>query len=76
MTVFSPNYQEEIGGGMPVEDIAKYANESDKIVVAVLNAPESRPPPGKSVLEDGGVPVFSSPERAARALANALGKKD
>lgn len=76
MTVFSPNYQEEIGGGMPVEDIAKCARESDKIIVAVLNAPESRPPPGKNVLEDGGVPVFSSPERAARALASALGTRD
>lgn len=76
MTVFSPNYQEEIGGGMPIGDMVKYAKESDKIVVAVLNAPESRPPPGRTILEEGGVPVFSSPERAAHALANALGTRD
>ncbi|RDE13747.1 MAG: hypothetical protein C4K47_05370 [Candidatus Thorarchaeota archaeon] len=76
MTVFSPNYQEDIGGGMPVEHIVRCANESDKIVIAVLNAPESRPPPGRSVLEEGGIPVFFSPERAARALASVLATKD
>jgi len=75
MTVFSPNYQEEIGGGMPVEEIVKCTKESDKIVVAILNAPETRPPPGRTILEEGGVPVFSSPERAARALASVLGTR-
>jgi acyl-CoA synthetase (NDP forming) len=72
MTVFSPNYQEEIGGGMPVREMVEMTRQSGKTVVAVLNSPELRAPPGKAALEDGGIPVFSSPERAARALANVL----
>ncbi|MHA2602293.1 MAG: acetate--CoA ligase family protein [Candidatus Thorarchaeota archaeon SMTZ1-83] len=70
--MFSPNYQEEIGGGMPVEAIVQATSKSDKTVVAVLNAPECRPPFGRGILEEGGIPVFSSPERAACALANTL----
>jgi acyl-CoA synthetase (NDP forming) len=60
---------------MPVEEIVKCTKESDKIVIAILNAPETRPPPGRTILEEGGVPVFSSPERAARALASVLGTR-
>jgi acetyltransferase len=70
--MFSPNYQEEIGGGMPVEAIVEIASKSDKNVVAVLNSPECKPPAGRVTLEEGGIPVFSSPERAASALANVL----
>lgn len=72
MIMFSPNYQEEIGGGMPVEAIVEIASKSDKTVVAVLNSPECKPPFGRGILEEGGIPVFSSPERAASALANTL----
>jgi acetyltransferase len=72
MIMFSPNYQEKIGGGMPVEAIVKIASKSDKAVVAILNSPVCKPPFGRGVLEQGGIPVFSSPERAASALANTL----
>ncbi|MFX1415332.1 MAG: acetate--CoA ligase family protein [Promethearchaeota archaeon] len=72
MIMFSPNYQEEIGGAMPVEAIVEIASKSDKTMVAVLNAPVCKPPSGRGILEQGGIPVFSSPERAASALANAL----
>jgi acyl-CoA synthetase (NDP forming) len=70
--VFSPNYQENIGGGLPVEDIVRIANECKKPVVSVLTSPDSRKPPGYDVLEAGGIPFYSSPQRAARALANAI----
>ncbi|TFF93893.1 hypothetical protein EU546_05640, partial [Candidatus Thorarchaeota archaeon] len=72
LTVFSPNYQEGIGGGMPVERIVEATSACDKLVVSVLNSPADRPPPGSEVLEQGGIPFFSSPQRAGRALANAL----
>jgi acetyltransferase len=72
MTVFSPNYQKDIGGGMPVEDVIEVTNRMKKPVVAILNSPECKPPPGRDVLEDSGIPVFASPERAAKALANVL----
>ncbi|MHA1903634.1 MAG: acetate--CoA ligase family protein [Candidatus Thorarchaeota archaeon] len=72
MTVFSPNYQENIGGGMPVEDLVRISRETHKPVIAILNSPECKPPPGKDYLEKHGVPVFSTPERAAQALANVM----
>lgn len=72
MIVFSPNYQEDIGGGMPIDLILQKNAESNKAVVAILNSPESSPPKGKEKLERGGVPVFANPERAARALSNYL----
>jgi acyl-CoA synthetase (NDP forming) len=70
--VFSPNYQEEIGGGLPVKEIVRIANHSEKPVVSVLTSPDTRKPPGYEILEAGGIPFYSSPQRAARALANAI----
>jgi acetyltransferase len=70
MTVFSPNYQEDIGGGMPVEDVINVTDQMKKPVIAILNSPECKPPPGRDILENNGIPVFASPERAAKALAN------
>ena len=72
MTVFSPNYQQDIGGGMPVEEVIEVTNRMQKPVIAILNSPECKPPPGRAELENSGIPVFASPERAARALANVL----
>lgn len=72
LTVFSPNYQEGIGGGMPVERIVEVTNRYDKLVVSVLNSPQDRAPPKVEILEQGGIPFFSSPQRAGRALANAI----
>ena len=72
MIVFSPNYQKDIGGGVPIDTILETAAKSKKIVVAVLNSPACTPPMGKEELEQGGIPVFSNPERAAQALSNVL----
>ncbi|MFQ5832673.1 MAG: acetate--CoA ligase family protein [Candidatus Thorarchaeota archaeon] len=72
MIVFSPNYQKEIGEGMPIETIIETVSYSGKCVVGVLNAPECRPPGGREMLEANSIAVFSNPERAASALANVL----
>jgi acyl-CoA synthetase (NDP forming) len=74
MIVFSPNYQEDIGGGVPIDSILEKTSTSKKTVVAVLNSPVCTPPLGKEKLERGRVPVFSNPERAAQALSNILGQ--
>jgi acyl-CoA synthetase (NDP forming) len=70
--VFSPNYQDNIGGGMPVQEIVEISQKCEKTVVSVLTSPNSRKPPGYEILEGGGIPFFASPQRAARALANAI----
>jgi len=70
--VFSPNYQEGIGGGMPIKEIVETTRDCDKPVVSVLTSPITRKPPGYEILEKGGIPFFSSPQRAARALAYAI----
>ncbi|MGV9168697.1 MAG: hypothetical protein ACOC38_02020 [Promethearchaeia archaeon] len=75
LTVFSPNFQEGIGGGMPAQAVVDARRGSNKPVVSVLNAPRSRVPHGKDVLEDGGIPTFASPERAAIALSTLLARE-
>jgi acetyltransferase len=72
MIVFSPNYQEEIGGGVPIDAIVKTADSVRKPVVSVLASPDDRKPPGYEILESAGIPFFSSPQRAAKALANVM----
>ncbi|UCE11023.1 MAG: CoA-binding protein [Candidatus Thorarchaeota archaeon] len=72
MTVFSPNFQKDIGGGMPVDDVIEASRTSGKPFVSVLVSPDSRRPPGWEELEEGGVPTFSGPIRAARALSNVM----
>ena len=72
MIVFSPNYQDEIGGGVPIDAIVKTANAVGKPVVSILTSPDNRKPPGYEILESAGIPFFSSPQRAAKALANVL----
>jgi len=72
MIVFSPNYQEGIGGGVPITEIIDAANRVSKPVVSILASPETRKPPGHDVLERSGIPFFSSPQRAAQALANVM----
>ncbi|MHA1958708.1 MAG: acetate--CoA ligase family protein [Candidatus Thorarchaeota archaeon] len=72
MTVFSPNFQRDIGGGMPVEDVIEASRTSGKPFVSVLVSPDTRRPPGWAELEAGGVPTFSGPIRAARALSNVI----
>jgi len=72
MIVFSPNYQEGIGGGMPIEEIVEASREVSKPIVSILSSPDSNKPPGYDILEAAGIPFFSSPQRAAKALANMI----
>jgi acetyltransferase len=70
--VFSPNFQEGIGGGLPAEEIVRIAAQVNKPVIAVLTAPLNRTPPASEILEGNGIPVFYSPQRAGKALTNVL----
>ncbi|TFG06654.1 hypothetical protein EU522_01425 [Candidatus Thorarchaeota archaeon] len=72
LIMFSPNYQEEIGGGMPIREIIAAKKKLEKPVVAVLNSPVRNPPSGWSLLEDAGIPVFATPEAAALGIARAI----
>ncbi|MHA2425091.1 MAG: acetate--CoA ligase family protein [Candidatus Thorarchaeota archaeon] len=72
ITVFAPNFQEGIGGGMPIEEIIEESNSSEKLVISILSSPVTKEPPGKKELENACIPVFVSPQRAGRALANVL----
>ena len=71
---FAPNFIQGIGGGVPVHDILRVSEAHTKPVVCVLSAPHTRSPPGMEELEDGGIPVFLSPERAGHALSNLLSR--
>ncbi|NHJ13557.1 MAG: hypothetical protein EAX95_07755 [Candidatus Thorarchaeota archaeon] len=75
LIMFSPNYQEDIGGGMPISEIVATAKAVNKPVVAVLNSPIKNPPSGWSLLEDAGIPVFAKPETAALGIARAISQK-
>jgi len=72
MTVFAPNYLEGIGGGLPVQAIVETAKRERKPVISILSSPITRKPPGADELERGGIPVFTEPQRAGKALAHAL----
>jgi acetyltransferase len=74
MTMFSPNYQESIGGGMPINEMIQSTRNAKKPVVAILNSPGRKPPPGWAMLETAGIPVFASPESAAIAIAKVISK--
>jgi len=72
VTVFAPNYLEGIGGGMPVASIIETAKCVGKPVISVLSSPVTRKPPGAEELELEGIPVFTEPQRAGKALAHVL----
>lgn len=72
LTVFSPNFQEDIGGGTPTDGLLEVTQTTQKPIFAILNSPISFPLPEKPLLEAGGIPVFSSPARGAKALANVI----
>ena len=72
MIVFAPNYQDDIGGGIPIDRIVEASKKVSKPVVSILSSPDSNKPPGYEILEAAGIPFFSSPQRAATALANLM----
>ncbi|MFC7203273.1 acetate--CoA ligase family protein [Haloferax namakaokahaiae] len=55
--------------GFPIEELDGLAEEVGKPVVFATAGPESDLAPDRTELEDAGVPVFESPERAADAVA-------
>jgi len=73
LTIFSPNFQPDIGGGTPTEGLLRVLRQTKKPIISVLNSPITFPPPEKALLEEGGIPVFTSPARGAIALANIIG---
>jgi len=73
MIVFAPNYQEGIGGGIPIDKIVEASKEVSKPIVSILSSPDSNKPPGYEILEKAGIPFYSSPQRGAKALANMIG---
>lgn len=75
MIVFAPNYQDEIGGGVPINEIVEATKNARKPVVSILSSPDSNKPPGYEVLEASGIPFFSSPQSAAKALSNVMKMK-
>ncbi len=70
--VFAPNFQEDIGGGLPAKRIAESARISKKPIIAILSSPYCKKPPEAAFLEDNGIPVFTDPQRAAVALASVI----
>ena len=73
LTIFSPNFQPDIGGGTPTKGLLRVLRQTKKPIISVLNSPVTFPPPEKTLLEEGGIPVFTSPARGAQALANIIG---
>ncbi|MGY5881282.1 MAG: CoA-binding protein [Candidatus Thorarchaeota archaeon] len=72
MIVFAPNYQEGIGGGIPIDTIVEASREVSKPIVSILSSPDNNKPPGYELLEAAGIPFYSSPHRGAKALANMI----
>jgi acyl-CoA synthetase (NDP forming) len=70
--VFAPNYQDDIGGGIPIDEIVEATKRVRKPVISILSSPNSNKPPGYEILEASGIPFFSSPQRAAKALSNVM----
>jgi acetyltransferase len=54
--------------GFPVEELDGLAEELEKPIVFGTGGPESNLAPDRNELENVGVPVFDSPERAADAI--------
>ncbi|MBN2229148.1 MAG: CoA-binding protein [Candidatus Thorarchaeota archaeon] len=72
MIVFAPNYQEGIGGGIPIEKIVQASSKVSKPIVSILSSPEQNKPPGYEILEAAGIPFYSNPQRASKALVNVI----
>ncbi|MFW9844768.1 MAG: acetate--CoA ligase family protein [Candidatus Thorarchaeota archaeon] len=72
MIVFAPNYQEGIGGGIPIDKIVEVSKAVSKPVISILSSPDDNKPPGYEILEAAGIPFYSSPQRAAKALCNMI----
>ena len=68
IAVYTPSFQPE--ARLPAKELIEIAKVAGKPVVAALVSPSTLPIPEKSDLEQNGVAVYRTPERAAKAVAN------
>lgn len=55
--------------GFPSEELVEFSKKYGKPIVAVLNGPQNTCKEDAVKLEKGGIPVYPTPERGAKALA-------
>jgi len=68
IAVYTPSFQKE--ARLPTKELIEIAKVTGKPTVAALVSPTTLPIPEKSDLEQNGVAVYRTPERAAKAVAN------
>lgn len=56
--------------GCPCEELIQFSKEYEKPIVVVLNGPRNTLDEDLAKLEKGGIPVYPTPERGAKALAH------
>ncbi|MEM2145630.1 MAG: hypothetical protein QW279_09730, partial [Candidatus Jordarchaeaceae archaeon] len=55
--------------GFPSKEFSELSKEYGKPIVAVLNGPKNLVNEDITKAEDGGIPVYPTPERGAKALS-------
>ena len=68
IAVYTPSFQPEVR--LPAKELIEIAKVAGKPVVAALVSPSTLPIEEKTDLEQNGVAVYRTPERAAKAVAN------
>jgi len=68
IAVYTPSFQPEVR--LPAKELIEIAKVADKPVIAALVSPSTLPIEEKFYLEQNGVAVYRTPERAAKAVAN------
>jgi acetyl-CoA synthetase (ADP-forming) len=68
IAVYTPSFQPEVR--LPAKELIEITKVADKPVIAALVSPSTLPIEEKTDLEQNGVAVYRTPERAAKAVAN------
>jgi len=68
IAVYTPSFQPEIR--LPAKELIEITGATNKPVIAALVSPSLLPIKEKYDLEQNGVAVYRTPERAAKAMAN------
>ena len=68
IAVYTPSFQPEIR--LPAKELTEITKAASKPVIAALVSPGILPIEEKTDLEQNGVAVYRTPERAAKATAN------
>jgi acetyltransferase len=68
IAVYLPSFQQE--NRLPAKELIEITRVTNKPVIAALVSPSILPIKEKSELEQNGVAVYRTPERAAKAVAN------